>query len=44
VIGWMASSAGLATPGRATGAQQVLATFDPASLRREPTVLGETEL
>jgi len=42
VIGWMASSAGLAKPGRTMRAQQVLAVFDPAKLRREPTVLDGT--
>jgi glutamyl-tRNA synthetase len=42
VTGWLASSAGLAKPGRAMRAQQVLAAFDPAKLRREPTVLDGT--
>ena len=38
VVGWMASSVGLASPGRALSAGELLATFDPARLRREPTV------
>jgi glutamyl-tRNA synthetase len=42
VIGWMASSAGLTMPGEAMRAQQVLAIFDPAKLRREPTLLDAT--
>jgi glutamyl-tRNA synthetase len=42
LIGWMASSAGLTAPGRAMLAQQVLAIFDPAKLRREPTLLDGT--
>jgi glutamyl-tRNA synthetase len=41
VIGWMASSAGLVPAGRAMGAEQVLAAFDPARITREATVLGE---
>ncbi len=44
VVGWIASSAGLSRPGRAMRAEQMLATFDPARLRREPTMLGDTEL
>jgi glutamyl-tRNA synthetase len=41
VIGWMASSAGLAAPGSALSAAAVLASFDPARLRREPTVFEQ---
>jgi glutamyl-tRNA synthetase len=37
VLGWMASSVGLASPGRALSAGELLATFDPARLSREPT-------
>jgi glutamyl-tRNA synthetase len=39
LIGWMASSAGLTAPGAPMRAQQVLAIFDFAKLRREPTIL-----
>jgi len=43
LIGWMASSAGLtAAPGAPMRAQQVLAIFDLAKLRREPTILDGT--
>jgi glutamyl-tRNA synthetase len=38
VIGWMASSVGLASAGSALSARALLAAFDPARLRREPTV------
>jgi glutamyl-tRNA synthetase len=38
IVGWMASSVGLAGPGSALSAGDVLAMFDPARLRREPTV------
>ena len=38
IVGWIASSVGLASPGRALSAGELLATFDPARLRREPTV------
>jgi glutamyl-tRNA synthetase len=38
VIGWMASSAGLAPPGSALRCDQVLASFDPSRLLREPAV------
>jgi glutamyl-tRNA synthetase len=38
VIGWMAASAGLAPPGEALRADEVLAGFDPALLTRAPTV------
>jgi glutamyl-tRNA synthetase len=38
VVGWMASSVGLATPGDRLSARELLAAFDPARLRREPTV------
>jgi len=41
VIGWMASSAGLAARGSALNAAAVLASFDPARLRREPTVFDQ---
>ena len=37
VVGWMASSPGLAPAGTALGAGDVLARFDPALLGREPT-------
>jgi glutamyl-tRNA synthetase len=37
VVGWMASSVGLASPGSALSAGELLNTFDPAQLRREPT-------
>jgi glutamyl-tRNA synthetase len=40
VVGWMASSVGLASAGSALSAQEVLGAFDPARLRREPTVIG----
>ena len=40
VVGWMAASAGLASAGSALSAREVLAAFDPARLRREPTILG----
>jgi glutamyl-tRNA synthetase len=40
VVGWMASSVGLASAGSALRAQEVLAAFDPARLRREPTIIG----
>jgi glutamyl-tRNA synthetase len=43
VIGWMASSAGLAAPGSALSAAEVLASFDPARLRREPTVFDQRQ-
>jgi glutamyl-tRNA synthetase len=39
VVGWMASSAGLAAPGAALSASGALARFDAALLRREPTRL-----
>jgi glutamyl-tRNA synthetase len=39
VVGWLASSAGLAAGGSRLRADEVLASFDPARLRREPTVL-----
>jgi glutamyl-tRNA synthetase len=42
VVGWMASSVGLAKPGSALAAKKVLASFDPARLRREPTVLAQS--
>ncbi len=38
VVGWMASSVGLAGPGCALSAGELLATFDPARLRREPAL------
>ena len=41
LVGWMASSAGLAAPGGSLSAAEVLAGFDPARLRREPTVFFE---
>jgi glutamyl-tRNA synthetase len=40
VVGWMASSVGLASAGSALSAQEVLAAFDPARLRREPTIMA----
>jgi hypothetical protein len=39
VVGWMAASSGLAPPGATMSAREVLAVFDPAHLRREPTIL-----
>jgi glutamyl-tRNA synthetase len=39
VVGWMAASAGLAPAGAAMSAREALAAFDPAHLRREPTIL-----
>jgi glutamyl-tRNA synthetase len=41
VIGWMASSAGLAAPGEAMSAADVLAAFSPARITREPAVWRE---
>ena len=38
VVGWMASTVGLAGPGDRLSARELLAAFDPARLRREPTV------
>jgi len=40
VVGWMASSVGLASAGSALSAQEVLAAFDPARLLREPTIMA----
>ena len=40
VIGWMASSVGLAAAGAALSAEQVLAGFDPGRITREPTVFA----
>ena len=40
VIGWMAASAGLAPAGSSLSAAEVLATFDPARIRGEPTVFA----
>jgi glutamyl-tRNA synthetase len=40
VLGWMASSAGLAEPGERLGAEEVAERFDYGLLRREATVLG----
>jgi glutamyl-tRNA synthetase len=40
VVGWMASSVGLASAGSALSAQDVLTAFNPARLRREPTIIG----
>jgi glutamyl-tRNA synthetase len=40
VVGWMASSVGLASAGSALSAPEVLAAFDPARLRREPTIIA----
>jgi len=37
VVGWMAASVGLAGPGGALSARELLERFDPARLRREPT-------
>ena len=39
VVGWMASSAGLAPAGTALDARELLACFAPARLRREPALL-----
>jgi glutamyl-tRNA synthetase len=39
VVGWMAASAGLAPAGAVMSASDVLAVFDSARLRREPTML-----
>ncbi len=38
VRGWLAASAGLATPGEDPSLDTLLARFDPAAIRREPTV------
>lgn len=38
VVGWMAASAGLAPPGAAMTAREVLAAFDAARLTREPAI------
>ena len=40
VIGWMASSVGLAAPGAVLSSEQVLATFDPGRITREATVFA----
>lgn len=39
IVGWLASSAGLALAGSVLSADDVLAAFDPARLERAPTVL-----
>ena len=39
LVGWMASSAGLAADGAQLSAREVLARFDAARLRREPALL-----
>jgi glutamyl-tRNA synthetase len=44
IVGWMASSVGLADPGCPLSAGEVLAMFDPARLRREPTVWTDAGL
>ncbi|MHB1138751.1 MAG: tRNA glutamyl-Q(34) synthetase GluQRS [Microthrixaceae bacterium] len=44
VVGLLAGSLGLASPGEALTAEQVLARFDPASLPREPWVLDPAEV
>jgi glutamyl-tRNA synthetase len=44
VVGWMASSVGLAGHGARLSARELLATFDPARLRREPTVWADPGL
>ena len=36
--GWMAASAGLAAPDEDPSLDTLLARFDPAAIRREPTV------
>jgi glutamyl-tRNA synthetase len=41
VIGWLAASAGLIAPGGACSAAEVLASFDPAKLRREPALFAQ---
>jgi len=40
VVGWMARSAGLVRSAKPLRADQVLASFDPARLAREPTVFA----
>jgi glutamyl-tRNA synthetase len=39
LVGWLASSAGLAAAGSVLSADEVLAAFEPAALGRSPTVL-----
>ncbi|HEY1775711.1 MAG TPA: tRNA glutamyl-Q(34) synthetase GluQRS [Solirubrobacteraceae bacterium] len=39
-VGWLASSMGLAAAGSVISAAEVLASFDPARLKRAPTILG----
>jgi glutamyl-tRNA synthetase len=41
VVGWMASSVGLTAPGDSLSARELLAAFDPARLRREPTLWSD---
>jgi glutamyl-tRNA synthetase len=42
-VSWMAASLGLAGDGELVDPAELLRRFDPASLPREPTVLGETD-
>ena len=44
VVGWMASSVGLASAGSALSARELLAAFEPARLRREPTAWRDVGL
>jgi glutamyl-tRNA synthetase len=44
LVGWMASSAGLAEPGSRLSANALLQNFDPGRLLREPAVLEEGAL
>ena len=41
VLGWLASSAGLAEPGEPVTAEALLERFDPGRLGREPTVFAQ---
>jgi glutamyl-tRNA synthetase len=40
VVGWMASSAGLAEPGERVSAGDLVGRFDPSRIPSEPTVFG----
>ena len=40
VVAWLASSAGLAEPGETVSPAELVERFDPARIRREPTLLG----
>jgi glutamyl-tRNA synthetase len=44
LVGWMASSVGLATAGSVLSAREVLATFDPSRLQLTPTVIDPPQI